>query len=196
MSKKTKIYLGIILVILVGFSIYQFSKKWGVSSSSEKKEVKVESKQEKITRELGSKYNAVVDWGKNIKYSVQLQEALVNSGKPILFVGYVEDVLKENNKYFIVFTTDYLTVPYIRFTLECPEDKISEILGKVAKNPDDSTWGLFGDYIVVAKINDVKKTKLQISGSVNGEDVELEYSSSDVFIANGSCIDFSYIGED
>ena len=200
MKEKIKTILIILAVIaIVGFLGYKIFKEWGQESLKEEEQTQTETKKEQVIKELTNKYNALTNWDEDIQYTIQLQNLLVDSDKPIIFTGYIDDVFKKNEQYYIRFVTDFLTTPEIHFVLKCDYEKIMEILNELDKDSDEDILRLklFADYAVVAKVDDIKKIALQISGYPEGEEeATLEYTSGDVFIATGNCIDFSYIGED
>jgi hypothetical protein len=94
----------------------------------------------------------------------------------------------------------------VYFVLKCDSNKVSEIINRRSENDTDfDSLRLFPDnYVVVAKIENVTKPILQISGypvrseevELEYEEVELEYKPADIFIATGTCIDFVYIEMD
>ena len=84
----------------------------------------------------------------------------------------------------------------VRFVLKCDDTKLLELINQRVDQNEVISLGGFGNYIVVAKIDDVKKINLRITGYPEGEEeVALEYAPADVFIATGNCIDFVYIEE-
>lgn len=198
MKEKIKKFLIILVVIaVIGFLGYKIFGEWKQGDLKKEEETQAETKKEQTIRELADKYNALIDWDKNINYTIQLQELLINSNKPILFTGYVDDIFKKDDKYFISFITDWFVAPEIRFILACDYDKISIISNKLKSDTDAQLFNFFEDYAVVANIDDIKKVKLQIAGYPEGEEeITLEYSPADTFIATGECVDFSYIDED
>jgi len=110
-------------------------------------------------------------------------------------------ISKKDGEYYIRFATDILSRTKIYFVLKCNYEEITEILNRLNKNLetyyDIMMFGFLSDYVVVAQIDDIKKTTLQITGYSEGEEeVSLEYVPADTFIATGKCIDLSYIGED
>jgi hypothetical protein len=201
MKEKIKKSLIILAVVAVaGFFGHKILEEDKQEDLREDEEKQAELKKEQTIQELVNKYNALDNWDKNIDYTIQLQDLLISPDRPILFTGNVEDVFKKDNKYFISFTTDWYTMPEINFVLECNYDKILIILNMLENDKDSQFYYFFsdyGNYAVIARIDDIKKVKLQITGYPEGEgEARLEYAPTDTFIATGECIDFSYIGED
>ncbi len=197
-EKIKKILIILVVTAVIGFLGYKIFGEWRQKDMEKEEKIQTETKKEQTIRELASKYNALTDWDKDkyIDYTIQLQDLLIRSVKPILFTGYVDDIFEKDNKYFISFVTDWFVSPEVRFVLSCDYDKVSLILNKL-KSDSEPMFKFFGNYAVVANINDVKKAKLQITGYPQGEEeISLEYAPADTFIASGECIDFSYIGED
>lgn len=211
MNQKIKIIVVLLIIGAVAYFGYHYYKK---ETPEEGEEVqKTESQKEIVIRELAEKYDALIGWNKDIYYTIQLQDLLVNSGKPVLFTGSVDDVFVEDGQYYIRFRTGGIlswetSEKQVYFVLKCDASKASEIMKKEAKNregEDDLTvlyiygsLGGFDDYVVVAEIENVTKPILQISGysGYEGGEVELEYEPSGTFIARGTCIDFVYVKEE
>ncbi len=191
MNEKTKKTLIILLIIIgiISYFGYQYYKKEAPDEVVNTE--KIESQKEIIIKELAEKYDALVGWNKDIRYTIQLQELLVNSNKPVLFTGYVDDVFRKDDQYYIRFRTDWdwwISENQVYFVLKCDSDKVLEVINKRVK---------YDNYVVVAEIENVTKPILQISSyPVGSEEVELEYEPSSTFIATGTCIDFVYIEED
>ena len=212
MNEKIRNFLIILVTLAILGGGYYFSRKSNQQEDNSWENQKIsafsinKTKNERVIQELISKYSPLTDWYKNISYTYQLQERLIDSGKLILFIGKVDDIFRKEDKYFINFVVDKETIPpKINFTLECEQHKLSEILKKAEGNLGDDNanaadmlFDLVGlsKYAVVAKINNIRKVKLQIEGNLDGEDVGLEYSLSDTFIASGKCVDFSYFPYD
>jgi len=93
MKEKIKKFLIIFVVIgTLGFLGYKIFKEWKHEGLNKQEETQAETKQEQCIKELASKYDALVDWDKGINYTIQLQDLLVNTDKPIIFTGYVDDI--------------------------------------------------------------------------------------------------------
>lgn len=206
MKRKIKI---IVILLIIGATVYfgyQYYKKGSLPEEAEEVQ-KTESQKEMVIRELAGKYDALVDWNKDIYYTIQLQDLLVNSDKPVLFTGSVDDIFKKDDQYYIRFITGGIwswefSGSQVYFVLKCDASKVSEIMKEIeGKKAEDDLgtiylWG-FGEYVVVAKIENVTKPILQISGyPVGSEEVELEYEPSSTFIATGTCIDFVFYIEE
>lgn len=191
-EKITKIFIALMLIVIVSYFGYQFLKKDTSEEAGEP--VQTKSEKEVAIEELADKYDALTNWNENIHYTIQLQDLISKSDRPILFTGYIDDIFKKDEQYFIRFVTDFLTTPEIRFVLQSDYDKILGVLD--ASEGDDLLFKFFGDYAVVASIDEIKKMNLQITGYLEGaEEVALEYTPADIYIATGNCIDFIYIGD-
>lgn len=207
MNEETKkILIGLLIIIIIGlggyFGYWHYTKE--TSEKSEGAE-KTESQKEIVIKELAEKYNALTDWNKNIHYTIQLQDLLVNSDKPVLFTGSVDDIFIKDGQYYIRFITGGLwswefSGSQVYFVLKCDLNKVSVVIDRITKSDTDLHFlRLFSEnYVVVAEIENVTKPILQISGysEYESEEVELEYEPSSTFIVTGTCIDFVYIEED
>jgi len=215
MNRKIKIVIVLLIIGAVMYFGHQHLKEEGPEEVEEVQQK--ESQREIAIEKMAEKYNALVDWNRNICYTIQLQDLLVNSNKPVLFTGTVDDIFEKNNQYYIRFITGGIwswefSETKVYFVLKCDTNKVLEIMKEIDKKSEDDLspppiclWE-FGEYIVVAKIENVTKPifqinatrpTLQISGyEIESEEVELEYEPSDTFVATGTCIDFVYIGEE
>lgn len=203
-TKKILITLLVIIMIsIIGYFGYQYYKKGTPKEGSKTEET--EPQEEIVIRELTEKYNALTNWNKNIHYTIQLQDLLVNPDKPVLFTGSVDDVFIKDDQYYVRFITGGLwsqefSESQVYFVLKCDSNKVSEIINRITKSDTTTLFlgSFFDNYVVVAEIENVTKPILQISGysGYESEEVELEYEPSSIFIATGTCVDFIYIEED
>lgn len=185
MSSKA-ITFWVIVIAVVG--IYFWVSNDESKESAESETPQAESKRDQVLRAFAEEYktNTQTD-SANLKYSLQLEDALITPGKPIVFTGNLDDIFREDGVMYMRFSPswgDFLG-PQIFYTLNKCEDKILEILTN-----KESLWG---EYVVVANISDVEKPIARIVGSAYGEEVELELAESMTFVANGSCLDLVYI---
>lgn len=130
-------------------------------------------KNENVISNFAKKYNAVIDWNKYIKlkqvgieigknnvFSIELENALINTGnRPVLFYSYLFDIEKENKVHIVVFNNwvgDFSTKnawPKYIFRLKCTQEQITRLLNSLDK-PDK----LFSSkYVVIAKIDKVSR---------------------------------------
>ncbi|MFA5360671.1 MAG: hypothetical protein WC320_01725 [Candidatus Paceibacterota bacterium] len=186
-------------IIGIGYFGYQYYKE-NKEKTLKEETLKLEELQKEmiIIKELAEKYNALTDWNKNINFTIQLQDLLVNSDKPVLFIGSVDDIFKKDDQYYIRFRTGSIWTRQVYFVLQCDASKVSEIVKENERKEISGFEYLFmgiGEYVVVAKIENVTKPTLQISGysEIESEEVEFEYEPSSTFIATGVCIDFTRI---
>ena len=190
-----KKYIFIILVVISvgGYCIWDTYKIPNTASSNQ---VSIKNS-DIVIKQLQEKYGAISDWEKQIRYTLDMQNALITD-KPVMFRVTIQDVYSKNGKYFIKFAHSWLDDNHLGeyqdyiLDLECNSETAKEIIN--TKNDGD------GDYIVVAKINSVTKPILKIQGILQTSDqdenneVELD-SSTDTFIAGGILIDMQYIKE-
>ncbi len=145
-------------------------------------------KSELIINELTSRHNALKDWSKDISYTIQLQEKII--GKPVLYIGSIDDIFLREGKTFIKLNSSYQEeVSYI-LELEC--DK--QLVEKVRNHP---TGGIFNDYAVIAQLENISKPSIKlVVNSIPGEESHyVDIDSTDLFMGNGECIDLTYIEE-
>ncbi len=195
MKEKIKIIVVLLIIGAVFYFGYQYYKK---ETPREGEEIqKIESQREIVIRNLTEKYDALAGWNKDIYYTIQLQNLLVDSDKLVLFTADVDDIFIKDDQYYVRFITPEFwgwtaSESEVYFVLKCDLDKAIELLSN--KEAEDN---LFSDnyYVVIAQIESVTKPMLQITGfsGYESEEVELEYEPSSVFVATGNFIDFIYI---
>jgi hypothetical protein len=175
----------------------------------EKKKVESEHnlQMERQTKELTTRYNAVIDWKGAFKedsiagfYSIQVQEALLNTnGRPVLLLGTVDDVLKRDNQYIVRIFTWLNLLTGIYFELLSTEDQVKRLL----KIPTEkikygiATHSPFMDEVaIVATIENIRKPVFEVGTNPLGEgEAEITIQSSDIFIGTGKLLDFLYVGD-
>lgn len=185
---------------------------------------------ERAIKELAVRHNALTDWEINyhttqgqgeILYTIQLQDLLAGSERPVLFSGYIRDIFKRDGECYIRFIKSYswilqelakgryptsaINLQKIHFILKYSCDRVPGIIATVKNqteaDPSASILRLLGRpptayYVVVARIREVSRPDLRITGySGSSEEVDLQYKSPRIFIATGECIDLTYIGE-
>jgi hypothetical protein len=150
------------------------------------------SKGDTTAKELADKYQATTGWEENLDYTLQAQERLI-TGKPILFRCIVDDVFKRDGKTFIRFASSYLSeVDYV-LELECSQQVIDKFF---SQESDNRPYDWFGEYAVVANIQEVSRPVSVLKGHVySGEEVEIDIGTSSLFTAKGTCLDIVYIGD-
>jgi uncharacterized protein YxeA len=167
----------------------------------EKEKVETEKKMkiEQAITELVGRHNAVTGWEKNLRekymsmlmkvYSIQVEEALIrNDRRPVLFFASIEDVARQDDKYFAHFHNWRSIGPDIHFVLECNLDQVEKVTEQSAD--------YFKQYAVVALISIIQRPKFEPRAySENGEEPEIAVESSDIFVAKGRCLDLLFIGD-
>ncbi len=212
MTKESRMILAALSIVAIIVSL------WGYSAYQGYKEKRLEKAREtqraNLQKQLADKYGALTDWNKDIRYTIQLQDLLVKSGKPVLFTGFVDDVFVKEEQYYVRFLAGGLcsfnvSESQICFVLRSDSRKASKIMnrlkdriskGDTELSLSELSWlkSLYWQYAVVAKIENVTRPVLRISRywGDETEEVEFEYKPSDIFVASGSCIDFIYIGKE
>ncbi|MSU74590.1 hypothetical protein EXS57_02310 [Candidatus Kaiserbacteria bacterium] len=182
--------VAIIIIVLAAGGYYWFSSGNNPDSANPVEEKSnAEIQKANIVRGFVEKYQANTGISTSTVYTVQLEDELVKTGKPVIFTASLDDIFRKDGEFFIRFAPSYYDFfePQIFYTLRGCTDKIDQL---VAQKKD-----YFGDgeYIVVAKITNVEKPVVKIDGWASGEDVELELSQPDTFLAEGMCLDLGYV---
>ena len=151
---------------------------------------------EKVRAELLNKYGAVafpeLDVGTNRVFTYRLQELLMGSGRPVLFDGYLQDVLKERDELYVDFIA-YLDPLAQEGRMVChlktSEDQIRAIL----ENPP--AWSPFSEevkapnFLVVGRIKTVVRTaRPMASASWDEKGKRLQVRYDEFFILTGDLI--------
>ena len=148
-----------------------------------------------VIRELAAKHDAITGWEEDLVFTLDAQERLT-SGRPVLFRGYVDDMFHRNGETFVRFWSDYrlLAGSLFVFELRCSQP----IVETLAQRSSGSVYlDFFGEYAVVANIEEVAKAVLTLGASALSEDdAEIDMYPSGLFTAKGTCTDIAYIGAD
>ena len=113
MKDVTKKAVFVIVLLAIGYWV--ISGKVAVKrTKTEKRELETKESIEakKLVSALADKHNAVVDWRQALDkeekfwrdstYTIEAEEVLIRAdGRPILFFGGIEDIIKENDKYLV-----------------------------------------------------------------------------------------------
>ena len=153
-------------------------------------------------RELCSKYNAVTDWKQPLgkrgfmghTYTIEVEDTLIGiEGRPILFYGTINDIVKESDKYLVYFAFGFaatlrdissIVAGYnVFFVLECTPEQVEHIINLPAE--------MYDEYAVIAQISKVEKVeKFRFESA---EDARVYLALSDVFRAKGKCLDLFFV---
>ena len=124
-------------------------------------------------QELCSRYNAVVDWQKgHLEYTVEVEDALIRTdGQAVLLFGAVDDIVGESGKYRVYFRSPAL---------------FDRLAGRE-------------NYAVAARVSSVKKVRFEPKAYSTGDEYEGEVTvhleSSNLFLANGICLELLDVGD-
>ena len=198
----------IFAIVILGIVVWVFSSKTGEKQSkveNEKFETKQhgETKQHDETKNIVSamiaKHNAVADWRKSLgkkgmldyAYTIEIQDSLIKTdGRPILFFGGANDIVRKNDKYMVYFSNwdGPLTCADVHFILDCTPDQINKIMSQ----PTD----FLENYAVISQIGGVKKVRFQLAAKAyDSEEVDVDFTPSNVFMATGRCLDLVFVGD-
>ena len=151
--------------------------------------------EEVIVNQLAAEYRAITGWEEDFTYTFEVQERLT-TGQPTLFRGRVDDVFNRDGKTIIRFSHS-LFYSFV-FELECSRSILETVLARTSDDPIDR---IFGEYAVVADIQEVSKAVVALEPSAyssgSGEDaildLEISIEPSELFIVRGTCIDIVYV---
>jgi len=202
--KNIKYLIGVVIVLVVVVVLLKSDSK--NRNKGNKQAAASAKKFQHIpqVQELCSKYNAITNWkqqlGKNGFYghtfTIEVEDALIRTeGRPILFYGTVNDIVRESDKYLVYFgfgfaailrDTYYLLNEKVFFVLDCTQEQVEQITNNPA--------GIYDEYAVIAQISQVEKVRFELkSNAMSDEDVSVDLEPSDVFMAKGKCLDLLFI---
>lgn len=157
--------------------------------TAEQQQKQREELERKTQQELATKYNASLDWHEGLEhfraFSLEVENALIRpNAQPVVFIAYLEDVMKREDKYFARF--HWLENPKIYFILECKPELAQRMLSQPGR--------IFPSYAVVAVVSTVVKAALEVNArALTHEETELEIDTPDVFIARGNCLEAQFV---
>ena len=189
MNNKTTV-ITVLIITIIG-SYYWFSldnNSTNENVGSLKEEVDELPELDRIVLNFLDKYDVNTEIPNNLNYTFQFEEAYINTGKPIIFTGILDDILRKNNEIYLRFTPAFFDFSNIKefYTLHGCNDKIDGIINR--------EHTAFDEYVVVANITSVKKPVVGINGfPINEDEVELEFEQANSIFIEGECIDLEYL---
>lgn len=162
-------------IIVVCFIVY-----WMFSSEVKNKDIQntpseSEIKETALKNDLVEKYNAIIFANNDYSFSKNLQE---NIDRNFLIEGWVHDIFKENDKYFIkVEGYGYFGI------FEISDDNMKYVIE--SKN-EDSILDIF---FIIIKPNAVSKSLFEMKAERDGEDTYAYNEASDDFLLKGIVLD-------
>lgn len=167
----------------------------GKPSDSVDEEALANRRRVAILEELGSEHQAV-DWPtaspesarQNRVFTVDVQARLVDHGRPVVFAAALADVREHNGTYVAVFEPRLTVIPspQVYFRLTVPPEQIAALLAAPRRRYLD-------ELAVVARINSVSRPAFSVRGQQGQDDagsVYLDLETADVFVAEGTLLDF------
>jgi hypothetical protein len=175
--------LFIVLVVVIWIGKNKITE-WKMENGKEIQAAKDENeKKEEIKRriiKIASEYNAIINWDDSLdrrKYSFEVYKAMKpNDIRPILIIASLRDIIKRDDKYFILFNHRNMII--CMFSLECSHSQVSQLLEQKPNR--------YGRYAVIAHIKSVQK---QEYFTQDGELIEI----NERFFANGQCVGLVYL---
>ena len=203
---KAKKYWIVAPIIVIALILTGCDSDNSEDNSEEAARLEKERQITKKIQELCSKYNAVTDWKQHFHkkafgqhtYTVEVEDALIRTdGRPILFRGVADDIVKESDKYVVYWSAgfasrlrgdaihDFVFGRDFRFILDCTPSQVEKIM--------DNSVNTLDDYAVVAQISEVEKVRFKLNANSVGEDVRVDLKTSDTFMAKGKCLDLLFV---
>jgi len=171
----------------------------------ESKEREYKEINEKILSDMALTNGAIRHWNKDFHeeglklkdgyrsiYTVDIERASRNTGKPILAIGFVYDVSQVNDQYWVGMTSyDY---PDLSFLLKCSQ-KISESI--LSQQTDKGEFFAF-----VAQVERVERPSFEVDMVMENDETsdddtirQIIVEPGDQYIVYGSCLDVKFLGK-
>ena len=140
--KKTAkiIVFSLIALGAIGWSISYYISSRQRDSEREKAEIEKKLSMERNIKEMIVKWNAVVDWDKQLNRNLftefiltaELQDILISDDKrPLLFFLGLKDIVKKDNKSYIAyFDKIHILEPIINFVVNCNYEQYRHIISE------------------------------------------------------------------
>lgn len=184
----SRITVGIIILTITVWFAHDKLRESQAASARKKQRSEQRQQLQDAVLVASKQYGAILGWEEHFKgrasetFSLQLEEAIIpNGGKPIVLDGFLEDVARREDKYYL-YLDDWNVGDFsLRFVLECDKSVAKEIIAN--KEP-------IVEMMVIAQIDSVEKAQFTIkSGTTTSEyTASVEINSSTMFIAHGRCI--------
>jgi hypothetical protein len=183
---RARIFSFIVILTVGGCVVLNILSCGDSKAKKKKEETEQKSNVNPAVLEMAVKHNAITDWGFS-EYSFQMEDALIRKdGQPILFYASIKDIRRKNGSYYVHCSTSPFHFPHkIDFILECDENNVKKILSEKPRPR------FMDNYAVIASISSVQKADYEIICS-EGQEIVLDSSFVDVFIARGICLDLLY----
>lgn len=129
-----------------------------------------------------AKSNASADWPKSLgekvgPFTIDVEIALKNSGKPILFVSQLDDIERRDGMYLLHFGNPIIkNLDLSEIRLRCSPEQFESLFKRSR---------FFESYAVIASISSVRKVRFVSLDDSDGEQVEIDRS----VVAEGQFLD-------
>ena len=177
-NKINILIIGTVIVLIISYLSFNHMQKKDVKNSidtTKEKTVDTNSRQLALKESLVKKYGAMSDWEIKSEYTIDTQELFTKNSIVLFESVFIEDIFNENGKQFISFNHYSSSLFDYSVKLEC------------SNNIDTIRLSNSGTYMIVAKIDNIKKEKntdyFYINNNINlvaNENSDLSINSSGV----------------
>jgi hypothetical protein len=184
----SKIVVGIIILAVAVWFAHDKLRESQVASARKKQRSTQKQQLQEAVLVASKQYSAILGWEKQFKgrasdaFSLQMEEAsMPNGGKPIVVDGFLEDVARRDDKYYLYLDDWNVDSLSLRFVLECDVAVAKEIIANKES---------FLELNVIAHIVAVEKAQFSIKTGIKNAEctAPVEIDSSTMFIAHGRCL--------
>lgn len=119
--------------------------------------------------------------------TLEIQKALVDSGRPVVTTGKLEDLVRDGSRYVALFSPPLLSGIGIQFALDCSE----EFANRLAESRGDQ---FFDKFVFVASIKHVRRPNFSLYAIGSEYEADINIDVGGLIIATGELIDFEFVG--
>lgn len=189
------IMFSLIALLVIGWLISNCISSRNRDAEREKAEIEEKLSMERDIKEMIVKWNAVVDWDKQLNrdlfaefiLTAELQDILIRDNKrPVLFFLDLKDVVKkDNNSYIAYFSKTHLLEPIINFAVNCNNEQYGHIISE----PPNKYFRT--KFAVIVNVQDVCSSPFFYSENYNGKNY-IDTGLIPTII--GDCLDIIRVG--
>lgn len=174
---------------LLGYLYYSHERE----TESERQRRQEQLQIQQAISDMTERHHAVADWQGSLDdyrvgpiYTIEVESLLVrDDGRPILFFAEVSDVRRRGDRYILSAVTNVNISAKLRLNLEADSHQVEKVIRQRTSTVES--------YAIVAKISSIKKAGIEQQAMNEGEAAIIE-AGSDVFFAEGRCIEMHFAG--
>src|SRR6266568_3667284 len=136
-STASKVLFAAIVLAVAGWWAHDKFRDSKVASAHEKQRAERKQQSRDAVVAASKRYGAIIDWEEKFThstsepFSIQLEDVIIpKDGKPIVVDGFVDDVKRHEDRFYL-YVNDWNTVGFnIRFVIECDAATARRVIEK------------------------------------------------------------------